>query len=192
MVDKLNTAVDPSPPTVTITAAPDIGHHGDGCNVRLHGECRRHERACACSTEDPIELCVGPKTYTGLEPGVHTFTVIAGSTAGNFVSDTHTWTILPPGEDTMITPLTPVRFADTRTGWVAADGLFFGMVRCPPAASSRSRLRGVVVCRSVRRRWLLNVTLVGAAGRGYATVFPCGTLPGTSSVNYLAGEDGGQ
>ena len=31
-----------------------------------------------------------------------------------------------------------------------------------------------------------NVTLVGAAAPGFATVFPCGTVPNTSSVNYLA------
>jgi hypothetical protein len=31
-----------------------------------------------------------------------------------------------------------------------------------------------------------NVTLVGAAAPGYATVFPCGTAPDTSSVNYRA------
>jgi hypothetical protein len=30
-----------------------------------------------------------------------------------------------------------------------------------------------------------NVTLVGAAAPGFATVFPCGTVPDTSSVNYL-------
>ncbi len=32
---------------------------------------------------------------------------------------------------------------------------------------------------------VVNVTVVGAAGGGFATVFPCGTVPGTSSVNYL-------
>jgi hypothetical protein len=102
------------------------------------------------------------------------------------VSDTHTWTILPPGEDTMITTLTPVRFADTRPGWVAADGLFFGTG--PVAAGGVVQVpiagRGAVPVGA--KAVVANVTLVGAAAPGFATVFPCGTVPGTSSVNYLA------
>ena len=86
----------------------------------------------------------------------------------------------------MITPLTPVRFADTRPGWVAADGLFFGtgpvaaggVVQVPVAGRGGVPVGAKAV--------VANVTLVGAAAPGFATVFPCGTVPGTSSVNYLA------
>ena len=185
MVDKLNTAVDPSPPTVTITAAPTSVTTATDATFAFTANADATSVLCVLDG-GPIELCVSPTTYTGLEPGVHTFTVIAGSTAGNYVSDTHTWTILPPGEDTMITPLTPVRFADTRPGWVAADGLFFGtgpvaaggVVQVPVAG------RGAVPVGA--KAVVANVTLVGAAAPGFATVFPCGTVPATSSVNYLA------
>ena len=34
----------------------------------------------------------------------------------------------------------------------------------------------------------LNVTVVGAVVAGFMTVFPCGSVPGVSSVNYLAGQ----
>ncbi len=101
-----------------------------------------------------IERCTSPKTYTGLEPGSHTFNVIAMGVAGNFVSATHTWQVVPAAgapSDTMITSLSPVRLADTRPGWVAADGLFFGTGPVPLVVSSRSRLLGVVVCRPMRR-----------------------------------------
>jgi hypothetical protein len=186
MVDKLNTAVDPSPPTVTITAAPTSVTTATDATFAFTANADATSVLCVLDG-GPIELCVSPKTYTGLEPGVHTFTVIAGSTAGNFVSDTHTWTILPPGEDTMITPLTPVRFADTRTGWVAADGLFFGMGPVSAGGIVEVPVAGRGGVPADAKAVVANVTLVGAAGPGYATVFPCGTLPGTSSVNYLAG-----
>ena len=137
-----------------------------------------------------LETCTSPKTYSGLTPGEHTFTVIAVSrTKASYASDTHTWTIIRPGEDTMITPLNPVRLADTRPGWVAADGLFFGT---GPVAA------GQVVQVSVANRGgvpadataaVLNVTIVDPVADGYATVFPCGTVPSTSTSNYSAGEN---
>ena len=107
---------------------------------------------CAFSTEGAIELCKSPKTYTGLEPGEHTFTVIAGSVAGNYVSDTHTWRIIRPGEDTMVTSFTPVRLADTRPGWVAADGLFVGTGAVGVDSSCRCRLPIVAKFLPMRRR----------------------------------------
>jgi hypothetical protein len=171
---------------VTITAAPTSVTTATDATFAFTANADATSVLCVLDG-GPIELCVSPKTYTGLEPGVHTFTVIAGSTAGNFVSDTHTWTILPPGEDTMITPLTPVRFADTRTGWVAADGLFFGMGPVSAGGIVEVPVAGRGGVPVGAKAVVANVTLVGAAGPGYATVFPCGTLPDTSSVNYLAG-----
>ena len=101
-----------------------------------------------------IERCMSPKTYTGLEPGSTPSPSLQIGCAGNFVSDTHTWTIVRPGEDLMITPLTPVRFADTRPGWIAADRLFVGTAPCPLAASSRYRSQDAALCLRMRRRWL--------------------------------------
>ena len=71
--------------------------------------------------------------------------------------------------------LTPARLArhspDSGGGWRSLRG---------------SGCRSWVVCRSDAKAVVANVTVVGAAGAGFVTVFPCGTLPGTSSVNYSA------
>ncbi|MGE5210853.1 MAG: hypothetical protein ACM3MM_06290, partial [Acidobacteriota bacterium] len=135
-----------------------------------------------------FERCLSPKTYTGLESGTHTFTVIAMGVEGNFASDTHTWTIIPPGEDSMIVSLTPTRLADTRPGWVAADGLFYGTGPVPAGGTIQVPIAGRAGVPKDAKAVVANVTVVGAVTPGFVTVFPCGTWPGTSSVNYLAGE----
>ena len=185
MVQKLNTAVDPTPPTVTITAAPETLTTATDATFEFTANAEAASVLCVLDG-GPIELCKSPKTYTGLEPGEHTFTVIAGSVAGNFVSDTHTWTIILPGEDTIITPLTPVRFADTRPGWVAADKLFYGTGPVPAGGVVQVQIAGRGAVPVGAKAVVANVTLVGAAAAGFATVFPCGTVPNASSVNYLA------
>ena len=187
MVEKLNTAVDPSPPTVTITAAPEALTTATEATFEFTANADAASVLCVLDG-GPIELCKSPKTYTGLEPGEHTFTVIAGSVAGNFVSDTHTWTVILPGEDTIFTPLTPVRFADTRPGWVAADKLFYGTGPVPAGGVIQVPVAGRGAVPVGAKAVVANVTVVGAVTPGFVTVFPCGTWPGTSSVNYLAGE----
>jgi hypothetical protein len=111
-------------PTVTITSAPEAITTASEATFAWDTTDALKE---LCVLDDgAIESCGSPKTYSGLAPGEHTFTVIAVSAEGKLASDTHTWTVIRPGEDSMITPLTPVRFADTRPGWVAADKLFYG------------------------------------------------------------------
>lgn len=108
--------------------------------------------------------------------------------AGNFVSATHTWQVVPAAgapSDTMIMSLSPVRLADTRPGWVAADGLFFGTGPVPARGVVQVQVAGRGGVPADAKAAVVNVTVVGAAGGGFATVFPCGTVPGTSSVNYL-------
>jgi hypothetical protein len=185
MVQKLNTAVDPTPPTVTITAAPEALTTATDATFEFTANAEAASVLCVLDA-GPIELCKSPKTYTGLGLGEHTFTVIAGSVAGNFVSDTHTWTIVRPGEDLMITPLTPVRFADTRPGWVAADRLFVGTGPVPAGGVVQVQIAGRGAVPVGAKAVVANVTLVNAAAAGFATVFPCGTVPNASSVNYLA------
>ena len=70
--------------------------------------------------------------------------------------------------------LTPVRLADTRPTPVAA-----GATLVVPIAG-----RGGVP--GDAKAVVANVTLVGAAAPGFATVFPCGTVPNASTANYLA------
>ena len=70
--------------------------------------------------------------------------------------------------------LTPVRLADTRPTPVAAGK--FVEVQIAGRGGVPVGAKAVVA----------NVTLVNAAAPGFATVFPCGTVPDTSSVNYRA------
>jgi len=82
-----------------------------------------------------------------------------------------------------------VRLADTRPGWVAADGLFFGTgpVQGGQIVQVSVANRGGVPADATAA--VLNVTIADPVGDGYATVFPCGTVPYTSSSNYSAGEN---
>jgi hypothetical protein len=184
MRDRLNTPTDAVAPTVTITAAPtEITTATDATFAFTTTD--SISELCVLDG-GALERCLSPKTYTGLEPGTHTFTVIAMGVGGsNFVSDTHTWTILPLGEDSPVVSLNPVRFADTRPGWVAADGLFFGTGPVPAGGVVQVPIAGRGAVPVDAEAVVANVTLVNAAAPGFATVFPCGTVPGTSSVNYL-------
>ncbi len=173
------------PPAVTITDAPAATTTATDATFAFDASADTTRVLCVLDG-GPIEDCLSPKTYTGLAPGEHTFTVIAMGLGGIFASDVHTWTILPPGEDSMITPLTPVRFADTRPGWVAADGLFYGTGPVPAGGVVQVQIAGRGAVPVGAKAVVANVTLVNAAAAGFATVFPCGTLPDASSVNYLA------
>jgi hypothetical protein len=84
--------------------------------------------------------------------------------------------------------LTPVRLADTRVPFVAADGRFTAtgpvtggsMVEIPVAGRG-----GIPVDAEAA---VLNLTVTGAVTNGFATVFPCGTMPPSSSINFQPGE----
>jgi hypothetical protein len=74
--------------------------------------------------------------------------------------------------------LTPARLIDTRPTAVAAGGI----LEVPVAGRGGVPVGAKAV--------VANVTVVGASTGGFVTVFPCGTVPATSSVNYsgVAGE----
>jgi hypothetical protein len=72
--------------------------------------------------------------------------------------------------------LTPARLLDTRPTPVPAGG----MIEVPVVG-----LGGVP---AGAKAVVANVTVTGATVPGFVTVFPCGTVPGTSSANYLADE----
>ncbi len=182
-VVELNQPVDAVDPTVTITSAPAAETTATEATFAFTAT---DAASVLCVLDSgAIERCTSPKAYTGLTPGSHTFNVIAMGVAGNFVSDTYTWLVIPPGEDSMIVSLDPVRFADTRSGWVAADGLFFGLGPVPAGGTVQVPVAGRGGVPVGAKAVVANVTVVGGpAGGGFVTVFPCGTLPGTSSVNY--------
>jgi hypothetical protein len=72
--------------------------------------------------------------------------------------------------------LAPARLLDTRPTRVPAGDV----IEIPVAGRGGVPVGAKAV--------VANVTVVGASTGGFVTVFPCGTRPGTSSVNYLAGE----
>ena len=186
MVAYLNALViEAEPPTVTITDAPAATTTATDATFIFDAGADATRVLCALDS-GAIEDCLSPKTYTGLAPGEHTFTVIAMGAGGVFASDTYTWTIVLPGEETMITPLAPVRFADTRPGWVAADQLFYGNGPVPAGGVVLVQIAGRGEVPVGAKAVVANVTLVGAAAPGFATVFPCGTVPNASTANYLA------
>ncbi len=94
MRDRLNTPTGAVAPTVTITAAPTESTTATDATFAFTTTDSISE-LCVLDA-GALERCLSPKAYTGLEPGVHTFTVIAMGVGGsNFVSDTHTWRIVP-------------------------------------------------------------------------------------------------
>ncbi len=182
-VVELNQPVDAVDPTVAITVAPPAETQSTTATFEFVAT---DAASVLCVLDSgAIERCTSPKTYTGLELGTHTFNVIAMGVAGNFVSDTYTWQVIRPGEDSMIVSLDPLRFADTRSGWVAADGLFYGLGPVPAGGVVQVPIAGRFAVPVGAKAVVANVTVVGGpVGGGFVTVFPCGPLPGTSSVNY--------
>jgi hypothetical protein len=150
-----------------------------------------------------MDPCTSGEMYPA-SVGDHTFTVYATDGDTDGLPVTYTWSVLaaggsggggtlpptppppptpptppiivPPGDQSMdVVSLAPVRLADTRPTPVAAGQVL------EVAVAGRG---GVPVGAEAV---VANVTLVNAAGAGFATVFPCGTVPGASSVNYVAG-----
>lgn len=83
--------------------------------------------------------------------------------------------------------IVPARLVDTRAGGVTIDGLFQKTGVRPAGSIYQVQIgnRGGVPANAVAA--ILNVTTVSPLGGGYATVFPCGTQPTTSSINFASG-----
>ncbi len=81
-----------------------------------------------------------------------------------------------PGGSTSLTAVAPHRVADTRTGLGGSNRLTAGGVLV--VATGELDAAGVA----------LNVTAIDANVRGFLTVYPCGTPPNISTVNYAAND----
>ncbi len=95
---------------------------------------------------------------------------------------------LPAGSH--VGTVAPARLLDTRGPSSTIDGLHAG--GGPAAAGSVTEVqitgRGGVPADAIAA--ILNVTVVGPAGDGFATIFPCLPVPPTASnLNYAAGRD---
>ncbi len=111
--------------------------------------------------------------------------LFAAESATHLIADTNGY--FPAGSG--FAPLTPGRLMDSREGQPTVDGQFAGIgVR---AANSITELqvggRGGVPADAAAV--VLNVTVTGAQGSGFITVFPCGeALPTASNLNFVAGD----
>ena len=91
---------------------------------------------------------------------------------------------------TTFSPLAPLRVLDTREGGHTSDGRFAGIGLRQPG----SRLELTVADRAGVPAGavavVLNVTVTGTAGGGYATVWPCDGAgpPNASNLNFTAGQ----
>ena len=85
---------------------------------------------------------------------------------------------LGPSGSSRFSPIGPTRVVDTRTGT--------GGVRLAPGATMSVDLSAAVPAGTTAVA--LNATAVGASASAFLTVYPCGPVPSTSTVNYVAGE----
>lgn len=82
------------------------------------------------------------------------------------------------------------RFADTRAGATTVDGDFAGDGRIAARGEYEVQIAGRGDVPEFAVGAIVEVTMVGPSGPGFATVHPCGTTPPTASaINYTTGVD---
>ncbi len=91
---------------------------------------------------------------------------------------------LPPSDG--YTPLTPARLTDTRPGQSTIDGFYTGDGPQNGGSTYEVQVAGRGGVPLGATTAVLNVSVIAQAN-GYATVYPCGTLPNSSSLNYQNG-----
>ena len=91
---------------------------------------------------------------------------------------------LPPTEG--YTPITPARLTDTRVGKTTIDGLQVGDGVRPNGNIYQVQVAGRGGVPLTATSAAINVSVI-AASNGYLTVYPCGTLPTASSLNFATG-----
>jgi len=87
-----------------------------------------------------------------------------------------------------VTIVGPERFLDTRTEGQTIDDRFEGVGRLPAQSVVEIDVtgRGSVPAGALSSV-VLNVTAINPAGPGYVTVYPCGPLPNSSTINFSLG-----
>ena len=125
-------------------------------------------------------------TFTGLSSGAsYTFSVVAFNGSGPGVKSSSTSSIQVPQS---FTPVTPTRVFDTRpgkSGVVSVSSVKVGdtyELRVPV-----TNLSGLVPATGVGAV-SLNVTATQTEGVGFVTVYPCGSRPNASNLNYAGGQ----
>ena len=93
---------------------------------------------------------------------------------------------LPPAPISSPPPL-PARYVDTRPFYSTIDNQFAGVGARSAGTVMEVQIAGRGSVPSSATAATLNVTALGI-GSGYVTVYPCGTIPGTSNLNVRAGQ----
>ena len=175
--------VDTVAPLLTLTGTPPASTASPDATFTFDVD---GATSVLCSLDGTaLETCTSPVAYSDLDLGAHTFVVAAIDAAGNHTSQTYGWTI--ELEPSMVVTVWPSRVADTRVGFVAADGLFVGTGPVVGGSTLTVPVAGRAGVPDDAVAVMLNVTIAGASADGYATVFGGGVLPPTSSVNYRPG-----
>ncbi|HRE00744.1 MAG TPA: hypothetical protein PLV68_05560, partial [Ilumatobacteraceae bacterium] len=89
-----------------------------------------------------------------------------------------------PADAVGIETMTPSRLLDTRQGEPTVDAAFAGEGRVGAGQFIEVDIAGRADVPADATAAIVNVTVVNPAGPGYVTVYPCGTLPLASNINY--------
>jgi hypothetical protein len=86
-------------------------------------------------------------------------------------------------------PLVPGRLLDSRSGSVTVDGQSQGIGLRGAGSVTELQVSGRHGVPGDASAAVLNVTVTGAQGDGFVTVWPCGTpMPNASSLNFVSGQ----
>lgn len=93
----------------------------------------------------------------------------------------HSDPVLSLSTATGFVPLSPTRVVDSRGGQ--------GATRLQSGVVTPVQIGGLAPVPAGARAVSVNLTAVSPSSDGYLTAFPCGSMPGVSSVNFSAGSD---
>jgi alpha-tubulin suppressor-like RCC1 family protein len=134
------------------------------------------------STWPDAESTAGPSTsitFAGLAPGSHLFRVSAVNGVGP-----SPYSAAAPAVVSDIITIEPARLLDTRAGAATIDGVGGGGGAVGGGTSVEIQVAGRGTIPADATGAVLNLTVTGTAGPGFATAYPCGDVPNASSVNY--------
>lgn len=92
---------------------------------------------------------------------------------------------VPAGVATIETR-SPDRFLDTRLGESTVDGESAGEGRNPAGESVEVQITGRAGIPNDATAAIVNLGIIFPDGPGFATLYPCGTVPGTSNLNHTS------
>jgi hypothetical protein len=130
----------------------------------------------------------GAVHYLASAAGTHSFTYTSCNTTETTVCDTATVTVTATEATPMLNPVTPTRLFDTRP--TQGNGaIVVPKAKIGGATEIRIDIHGIAgIPATGVAAVALNVTATQPAANGYITVYPCGTRPTTSNVNYLTNQ----